>query len=69
MKLLFLVVLGVGGYFLFIRLLCRFLALGKRSDKIRAQLLAERGRHFKKEKSECANEPKVAPLALGYFGA
>jgi hypothetical protein len=69
MKLLFLVLLGVGGYFLFIGFLSRFLALGKRADKIRSQLLAERARHFKKEKSEYANEPKVTPLAFGYFGA
>jgi hypothetical protein len=68
MRLLLLVVSGLGGYFLFIGFLCRFLTLGRRSDEIRSQLLAEWG-HFKKEKSKSANEPQVAPLALGYFGA
>jgi hypothetical protein len=68
MRLLFFVVLGFCSYFLFIGFLCRFLAFVKRSDKIRAQLLAARG-PFKKERSESANGSPVAPLALGYFGA
>jgi hypothetical protein len=69
MKLLFLVLLGVGGYVLLIGFFWQFTVFVKRSDEIRSRLLAERGRHLQKEKSECANEPKVAPLAFGYFGA
>jgi hypothetical protein len=48
-------VLGLGGYFLFMRILCQFLAYGEESDKLRSQFSGPNT--FLNVKSESANRP------------
>jgi hypothetical protein len=58
--------LGLGAYFLFIGLLCRFLAFSERSDEIRSQLRAGLD-PFKEERS--GNESRLSSRSLAYFRA
>jgi hypothetical protein len=48
-------VLGLSGYSFVILSLCRFLAIGKRSDDIRSQMFKKRINSFPKEGLKSAN--------------